>query len=416
MIALLETLISTRMCDGMTGRVSSEKKEVFGCGIANVVTGLAGGLGTNAALARTLLNIDAGATSRLSGIVNGAITMILCTALFPYFRYLPLPIVAAVLVAVSVRMVSAKAWRDLYATDRGACAIALLVTIVSVVADPAIGVASGTLCTILRHMWELRRGPATVRLLVKGRDDYEEVASFRFDGRSESIRLPCVGRPPTNDEQAMFSFATQLRSIMKELAAAPVEINGPGDSNNISELVIEATPVIVKVFPSAGDASDETPSASLRLEYTFGGASESGHMPFIAAEAHRRRLRCLLTVMTEPDCIASARGLLHVSARASAAFDLERSVYPGAAGSICDTERPSPALLIDGRDPPSKPPSVSSSTAKNGAVVSSPLLEVSARLGSGEQSDSPLDTGARQVMEQAVRESNETLAFKLRPR
>lgn len=166
-IALLETLISTRMCDGLTGSTSSEGREVFGCGVANAVTGLAGGLGTNAALARTLLNIDAGATSRASGVVNGCATLLLCTALFPYFRYLPLPVVAAVLVTVSVRMVSLRAWAALGRSDPGAAAIGGLVTVVSVVADPAVGVAAGTLATVLRHMWVLRRGPASVRLAMR---------------------------------------------------------------------------------------------------------------------------------------------------------------------------------------------------------------------------------------------------------
>lgn len=89
----------------MACRLYNQKQEVLAIALCNSISGLAGGIPATAALARTALNIKSGATSRAAGIVNGIMIIILSTVLFNAFKYLPLPVVAAILVNVAVRMV-----------------------------------------------------------------------------------------------------------------------------------------------------------------------------------------------------------------------------------------------------------------------------------------------------------------------
>ena len=59
-IAVLETLISARLADEMTKTHHDRQKEVLGLSLANIASGLCGGIPATAALARTSLNVKTG--------------------------------------------------------------------------------------------------------------------------------------------------------------------------------------------------------------------------------------------------------------------------------------------------------------------------------------------------------------------
>lgn len=69
-VGLIEALLTLNLIDGMVddGTRGSTKKECFGQGIGNVANGLAGGMGGCALIGQSLVNVNAGGTSRVSGI------------------------------------------------------------------------------------------------------------------------------------------------------------------------------------------------------------------------------------------------------------------------------------------------------------------------------------------------------------
>ncbi len=89
----------------MTKTKFNQRQEVFSISLANLVAGFFGGIPATAALARTALNIKSGATSRVSGIVCSFTVVALSLIFLPYFKFLPLPNIAAILVNVAIRMI-----------------------------------------------------------------------------------------------------------------------------------------------------------------------------------------------------------------------------------------------------------------------------------------------------------------------
>ena len=70
-LAALESLLSATVADGMTvGERHDSDRELFGQGIANLVSPLFGGIPATAAIARTAVNVAAGARSRLAAITQ----------------------------------------------------------------------------------------------------------------------------------------------------------------------------------------------------------------------------------------------------------------------------------------------------------------------------------------------------------
>ena len=72
-IGILESLISAKIADGMTKTKYHRDPEVLGLGLANVASGLFGGLPATAALARTALNVKSGATHKTSAGISSVL-------------------------------------------------------------------------------------------------------------------------------------------------------------------------------------------------------------------------------------------------------------------------------------------------------------------------------------------------------
>ena len=101
----------------MTKTKFNQRQEVLAISLANIFSGLFGGIPATAALARTALNIKCGATSRVSGIIS-AFTVILLSLIFlPCFKFLPLPNIAAILVNVAIRMIDIEEIKLIYSNQ-----------------------------------------------------------------------------------------------------------------------------------------------------------------------------------------------------------------------------------------------------------------------------------------------------------
>lgn len=158
LIAILETMISAKIADGMTKTKYNKRKEMLGLGIANVVSGLAGGIPATAALARTSLNIKTKATHSTSAAISSLAIALISLILLTYFVYIPLAVIAAILVFVAARMVEGDVFKRFYRYDRRSLIIALLVASITVYEDPIVGLLLGTVVSLLLFMERLSRG------------------------------------------------------------------------------------------------------------------------------------------------------------------------------------------------------------------------------------------------------------------
>ncbi|MCX6714743.1 MAG: SulP family inorganic anion transporter [Candidatus Uhrbacteria bacterium] len=158
LIAIIETMLSAKIADGMTKTKHNKRKEMFGLGLANIVSGFAGGIPATAALARTSLNIKSGATHKTSAVMSAMFVAIISLFLLPYFSYIPLPVVAAILVVVAVRMVEREHLKRMFKIDRKSFYIAMIVAVVTVWIDPMIGILVGASVSLVIFLDTLSHG------------------------------------------------------------------------------------------------------------------------------------------------------------------------------------------------------------------------------------------------------------------
>jgi len=185
-VAVLETLISARIADRMTKTVFNQPQEVLSVGVCNIISGMTGGIPATAALARTALNVKSGATSRGAGIVNAITIMLLCSVLFSSFKYLPLPVVATILVNTAYRMVEWHEVHILWETDKPMFVVMVVTATICAVEDPTMGIIYGTGFSMIRILLALMHGHSHLCIYAGSRVELSH--EFKLNNGFESVQ------------------------------------------------------------------------------------------------------------------------------------------------------------------------------------------------------------------------------------
>ncbi|MGQ7295925.1 SulP family inorganic anion transporter [Quadrisphaera sp. KR29] len=103
LVGLLESLMTAKLVDTITDTRSRKKREAWGQGVANVVTGFTGGMGGCAMIGQTMINVrSSGARTRISTFLAGAFLITLVVALGDVVSVIPMAALVAVMIMVSV--------------------------------------------------------------------------------------------------------------------------------------------------------------------------------------------------------------------------------------------------------------------------------------------------------------------------
>jgi sulfate permease, SulP family len=138
----LESLLSAKVADGMTGRYHRSNMELVAQGIANVASALFGGISVTGTIARTATNVRAGARSPLSGIMHSAFVLLFLVVAAPLASFIPLSALGGVLAVVCWNMAEKAEFARLLRDWR--TAIVLLATFgLTLVEDLTTGIIAG---------------------------------------------------------------------------------------------------------------------------------------------------------------------------------------------------------------------------------------------------------------------------------
>ncbi|MEP2544924.1 MAG: SulP family inorganic anion transporter, partial [Alphaproteobacteria bacterium] len=128
LLGAIESLLSAVVADGMTGRRHRSNCELVAQGIANVGSGLFGGICVTGTIARTATNVRAGAHGPIAGIMHSLFLLGFILVAAPLAAYIPLASLAGVLAIVAWKMIEKHAFATLIRASRGD-ALVLLATL-----------------------------------------------------------------------------------------------------------------------------------------------------------------------------------------------------------------------------------------------------------------------------------------------
>jgi len=142
LLGAVESLLSAKVADGMTGRKHRYNMEVVAQGVANIASAIFGGISVTGTIARTATNIRAGAVSPVSGMMHALFVLIFMVTAAPLASFIPLSALAGVLVVVCWNMAEKEEFLHLLHDRRGASV--LLATFgLTLIEDLTFGIIAG---------------------------------------------------------------------------------------------------------------------------------------------------------------------------------------------------------------------------------------------------------------------------------
>ena len=158
LIAVLETLITAKLGDKLTKTESSSSKELLGLSLSNFGSGIFGGLPTTGVFIRTGANIKAGATHRTSGILAAIFTAIIALLVLPFFSFLPMAVIAAILVNTALGLLELEKFTEYWHHERESFVVAITVALITILHDAGLGVGIGAVMALLIFASKIAHG------------------------------------------------------------------------------------------------------------------------------------------------------------------------------------------------------------------------------------------------------------------
>jgi len=179
------------VADGMSvGQRHDPDRELVGQGLANLGSPLFGGIPATAAIARTAVNVRAGATSRLAALSHALVLLVVVLVAARWVSDIPLAALAGVLIATAIHMVRVSSLAALMRSTRGDAAVLAITAAATVMFDLVTAVLLGL---VVAGFVALRATAKTARLdeipLDEGDHTDEEqslldehIVAYRIDG------------------------------------------------------------------------------------------------------------------------------------------------------------------------------------------------------------------------------------------
>lgn len=161
-VASIETLLCIEATDKLDPykRFTSGDAELRAQGIGNLVCGLIGALPVTSVIVRSSANIDAGAKSKLSSMIHGALLLVFVAFIPALLNHIPLASLAAILIITGYKLCNPKIFKHLWKEGGLSQFVPFIVTVVAVVATDLLkGVALGLAVSIIYILRQNMRIP-----------------------------------------------------------------------------------------------------------------------------------------------------------------------------------------------------------------------------------------------------------------
>jgi len=143
LLGSIESLLSAVVADGMTGRRHRSNCELVAQGVANVASGIFGGICVTGTIARTATNVRSGAHGPMAGILHSGFLLVFILVAAPVASFIPLASLAGVLAVVAWNMIEKHAFATLLRTSRGDALVLLATFLLTIFRDLTEGIVVG---------------------------------------------------------------------------------------------------------------------------------------------------------------------------------------------------------------------------------------------------------------------------------
>jgi MFS superfamily sulfate permease-like transporter len=205
LVSTIETLGSAKAIDNIDPlkRKTNLNRDVTAMGLSTILSGCIGGLPVIAVIARSSVNINHGAMTRLSNFVHGTLILLFVFLLSDFIMMVPKAALMAILVYTGYKLASPKVFKDASLKGYEQFLILTITLVSTLITDLNRGILIGILFTLVIH---LVRSHLTAKLFFK----YLSKPNFNLARIDDHFHLKIKG-------VANFTSIIKLRKLLKEL-------------------------------------------------------------------------------------------------------------------------------------------------------------------------------------------------------
>ena len=152
LLGAIDSLLTSVVADNLTKTRHLPNKELIGQGIGNSIASLFGGIPGAGATIRTVVNIQSGGTTKLSGMVSSIVLLLILLVLSPLASQIPAAVLAGILVTVGIGVMDYKGLNALKKIPRTEVIIMVVVPLLSVLWNLVYAVGIGLVLASLFFM------------------------------------------------------------------------------------------------------------------------------------------------------------------------------------------------------------------------------------------------------------------------
>ncbi len=152
LLGSIDSLLTSVVADNMTKTVHKPNKELIGQGIGNSIAAIFGGIPGAGATIRTVVNINAGGKTKLSGMIAAILLLFILIALGPIASRIPAAVLAGILITVGIGVMDYKGLKAIPYMPKPEVAIMLIVLVLSSIWNLVYAVGIGLIIASLMFM------------------------------------------------------------------------------------------------------------------------------------------------------------------------------------------------------------------------------------------------------------------------
>jgi SulP family sulfate permease len=152
LLGAIDSLLTSIVADNKTSTKHNPNQELVGQGIGNSVAALFGGIPGAGATIRTVVNIEAGGKTKLSGMIAGLLMLVVLMSLGPLASNIPASVLAGILITVGIGVMDFKGLKHIPQLPFSEIAVMLLVMILTVFVGLIEAVAIGMIMASILFM------------------------------------------------------------------------------------------------------------------------------------------------------------------------------------------------------------------------------------------------------------------------
>ncbi|MBT8256688.1 MAG: STAS domain-containing protein, partial [Bacteroidia bacterium] len=152
LLGAIDSLLTSVVADNMTKTRHKPNKELVGQGIGNSIGAIFGGIPGAGATIRTVVNINSGGKTRLSGMIAGVLLLMILLALGPVASQIPAAVLAGILITVGIGVMDYRGLKAIPSMPRTEVVVLLVVLVLSSVWNLVYAVGIGLVIASLMFM------------------------------------------------------------------------------------------------------------------------------------------------------------------------------------------------------------------------------------------------------------------------